>query len=301
LKRRLRGRRFPASANISCMRNTFGALLLACLTACSPQRLFYYPNRVLYQDPARMGLSHQVVEYPSLDGKPLTGVLFPTAETPKGTIVFFHGNFGNLSNHFTQCQFLTRDGFDVLIFDYEGYGASEGKPTPKRTIEDGIATVRYATTHNRNPKGGVVVFGQSLGGAVAVVVAAREPLVKAAVIESAFSSYRAMARSVLGRHWWTWPLVPIAPLFLSRTYDPADFIGAISPRPVLIIHGDRDNIVPPAMSRQLYERARKPKKLWIVQGAGHLGCRTAVGKHYEDEIADFFTKALSPLTVKDKN
>jgi fermentation-respiration switch protein FrsA (DUF1100 family) len=273
------------------MRFLCGALTLLSLTACSP--FFYYPNRVLYQDPAKLGITHQIIEYPSLNGKILTGIFFPNPETPKGTIVFFHGNFGNVSNHFGQCQFLTHDGFDVLIFDYEGYGASQGNPNPERLVEDGISTVRYAAAHNRNPQGGVVVFGQSLGGAVAVVVAAREPLVKAAVIEASFTSYRLMTRYVLGRHVWTWPLYPFAPFLVSRTCDPIKFVGAISPRPLLIIHGDEDEIVPTFMSQQLFEAAGEPKKLWIVPGAGHLGCRSAAGKQYEEEIADFFSRALS--------
>src|SRR5206468_2941156 len=95
--------------------------------------------------------------------------------------------------------FLVKNGFDVLIFDYQGYGASQGHPSPKHTVEDGIATVRYAQAHLRNPQTGVGVFGQSLGGATAVVVAAMEPDVKAAVIEAAFSSYPAMGKEALQR------------------------------------------------------------------------------------------------------
>ena len=240
-----------------------------------------------------MGIAHQIIEYPSLNGKSLTAILFPTPQAPKGTVVFFHGNFGNVSNHFPLCLFLTRNGFDVLIFDYEGYGASEGRPTPKTTVEDGIATVRYALTHNRNPEGGVAVFGQSLGGAVAVVVAAREPLVKAAVIEAGFTSYRAMTRYFHKQHHLAWVLYPFFPIPISQTYDPIRFVGLISPRPLLIIHGDKDNIVPAFMSQQLYEAAREPKKLWIIPGADHPGYPNGFRKQYEEEISAFFTSAFS--------
>src|SRR5580704_17541848 len=162
------------------------------LSACSPQRLFYYPNRVLYIDPDRIGLHPELVRYPSLNGKELTALYFKTDQKPKGTIVHFHGNFGNVSNHFPLSLFLLKYGFDVLAFDYEGYGASEGKPTPKNLVEDGIASVRYAYDHRRESGTGIAVFGQSLGGAVAIVVTAKDPLVKGAVIEAAFSGHSRM-------------------------------------------------------------------------------------------------------------
>jgi len=82
-------------------------------------------------------------------------------------------------------------------------------------------------------------------------------------------------------------LYPVLPLFLSRACDPADFIGSVSPRPVLLIHGDQDRIVPVWMSERLYAAAREPKKIWIIRGAGHLACRATAGKKYEEEIAGF--------------
>ena len=164
----------------------------------------------------------------------LTALFFKTDQKPKGTIVHFHGNFGNVSNHFPLALFLLKHGFDVLAFDYEGYGASEGHPTPKHLVEDGIASVRYAEAHLRDPATGVGVFGQSLGGGVAIVVAAKEPLVKGAVIEAAFSGHAAMARAALKRHIITWPLYPIAPLFMNRSYDAIRYVGRISPRPCLL-------------------------------------------------------------------
>jgi len=266
------------------------------LIGCSPQRFFYYPNRTLYVDPDTVGLHPELVRYPSLDGKLLTALYFKTDQSPKGTIVHFHGNYGNVSNHFPLSLFLMKYGFDVLAFDYEGYGASEGRPTAKNLVEDGIASVRYAQAHLRGPAKGVAVFGQSLGGAVAVVVASDEPLVKGAVIEAAFSGHAAMARAALKRHVLTWPLYPFAPLFMNHSYDAIRFVGRISPRPVYFIHGDRDQIVPVQMSKDLYEKAGDPKKVWIVEGAGHLEVHRKEGSEYEKAVADFFTAAVSTGT-----
>ncbi len=267
------------------------ALLLS-LAACSPQRFFYYPNKILYVDPDRVGLHPDLVRYPSLNGKELTALYFKTNQKTKGTIVHFHGNYGNVSNHFPLSLFLLKYGFDVLSFDYEGYGASQGNPTPQHLLEDGIASVRYAHSHLREGARGVAVFGQSLGGATAIVVTAREPLVKAAVIEAAFSGHASMMRAVLKRHWFTWPLYPVAPLFVNHSLDPIRYVTQISPRPLFFIHGDKDKIVPVEMSQELFNKAGEPKKIWIVPGAGHLEIRKMEGKQYEEAIASFFETEL---------
>lgn len=267
-------------------------LCLLFLTACNRHGFFYYPNRNLYNDPEKLGMTYEFLRYPSKNGKNLYAVLFLTSEPPKGIVVHFHGNFGNVSNHFLESQFLTKFGYDVLSFDYQGYGGSEGKPTPKRTIEDGLATVRLAAARNRNPQGGVVVLGQSLGAAVATVVTAEEPLVKGVVLEAGFSSYRGIARDVMKRSFLTWPLYPFYPLFVTRSYDPINYVAKISPRPVLFIHGAADRIVPVGMSEKMYEKAKEPKEIWIVDNAGHLQCRSRAGKKYDQRLSDFFDAAL---------
>jgi uncharacterized protein len=276
------------------LRLIFSFLLL--LTGCSPQRFFYYPNRVLYNDPDRTDFEHEIVSYPSLNGKKLYALLFRSQGAPRGMIVHFHGNYGNLSNHFPLALFLVKAGFDVLSFDYEGYGASEGTPSAKRLVEDGIASVRFAQGRQRVPPRGVAVFGQSLGGAIATVVAAREPLVKAAVLEASFSGFRAMAGTVLKRHFWTWPLLPVV-LLVGGGPDAVDAIGKISPRPVFFVHGQDDSIVPVAMSRKLFEAAREPKTLWIVPGAGHLEVQRVAGAEYRRRLANFFDEALTSGTT----
>lgn len=270
------------------------ALALALLFGCSPQRFFYYPNKTLYNDPDKMGVTARVVEFQSLNGKKLYGLFIPCDGKPKGVIVHFHGNYGNLSNHFPLALFLTKKGYDVLAFDYEGYGASEGNPTPKHLIDDGRAAVRYAYAARRDPTRNVAVFGQSLGGAVAIVVAAQEPEVKAAVIESAFAGYREMARAALRRSWITWPASFVIPIFVRTAYDPIRYVAKISPRPLLLIHGDADEVVPTSMSRELFKAAGDPKTLWIVPDAGHLLAYRAASDQYTTNVATFFDAALTP-------
>ncbi|MBI4397129.1 MAG: alpha/beta hydrolase [Elusimicrobia bacterium] len=270
-----------------------GCFLASFLSCCSAERIFYFPNKQLYADPARLELAHEVVYYPSLNGKTLCGVFFTAADEPAGTVVHFHGNGANLSNHFPLAYFLVPRGFDLLCFDYQGYGASAGRPSPRNTVEDGLASVRWAQAHQRPGSRGVVVFGQSLGAAVACVVAAREPAVKAAVLEAGFTSYRAITGTVMGRSILLWPLRPFFPLlFVRHAWDPQDYIALISPRPVFIIHGTADRIIPVKMAHRLFARAKDPRKLRLIEGGDHLQYRRAAGGTYEDEIEAFFREAL---------
>jgi fermentation-respiration switch protein FrsA (DUF1100 family) len=268
-------------------------LLVSGLSSCKRYALFYYPNRKMYSDPDKLGLACELVRYPSLNGNKLYGLLFQTKQKPKGIIVHFHGNFGNVSNHFPCSYFLTEHGFDVLVFDYQGYGGSEGRPHPKRTLEDGLATLTYVSTRNRNPQGGIGIFGQSLGAAVAAGVAAKNREVKAVVLEAGFSSYRSIARDVAKRSVLTWILYPFYPPLLGTKYDAIRAVQNISPTPVFFIHGSQDRTVPLKMSEALFKKAGEPKRLWVVPGAGHLECHAKAGKKYEEEISDFFSKNMS--------
>lgn len=288
------------------MRRTFGQKILSIgilfsslwFAGCSAQGIFYYPDAHLYLDPETLDLKYEIVQFPSLNGAKLTGLYFSTKEHRRGVAVHLHGNSGNVSNHFPGSVFLLRYGFDVLVLDYQGFGASEGKPSPKRTMEDGIAAVRYA--QSRAGDKGVVVFGQSIGAAVACVVAAQEPLVRAVVMEASFTRYRSITREVLKRSLVTWPLAfTFPPLAVRRGYDPIDYVDKISPKPLLIVHGTADKTIPLWMSEQLYRKAKEPKALYVVQNGEHLGYRRQEGPRYENKIADFFTRALEKSKRKD--
>ena len=283
------------------MRLIFLFLLLGAgaiyLSGCASNSMFYFPNKFLYVDPEKTGVKFEQVKFPSRDGKALTGFYFFTSQKPIGTVIQFHGNAANVTNHFPLALFLVNHGFDVLAFDYEGYGLSEGKPTPLRTVENGLAAVDFAYGRCRSETKGVVILGQSLGAAVAAVVAAKDDRVKAVVLEAGFTSYKSIARAVIGRTILLWPLYPIYPtFFVNGKYDPVKFIGQIAPRPILFIHGEKDEIVPVEMSRILYQKAGEPKPLRIVHNAKHLACKSVAGKEYEEKVAKFFQDALS--TVK---
>jgi fermentation-respiration switch protein FrsA (DUF1100 family) len=134
-----------------------------------------------------------------------------------------------------------------------------------------------------------------LGAAVAAVVAARDERVRGVVLEAGFTAYRRITGIMMRRSIVLWPfsfLFP--PLFVRDGNAPIRHVAEISPRPLFLIHGDADKVIPSWMSEKMFERAGEPKSLWIVPGAGHLGCRASAGKEYEDRVSDFFTGVFAP-------
>ena len=152
--------------------------------------------------------------------------------------------------------------------------------------------VQYAKKNGRDDDKRVLVFGQSIGAAIGVVVTALEPDVEGLVAEAGFSEYRSIARHATKQSFLTWPLYPIYPLLLNKRFDPIKFIAKISPRPVLLIHGKKDEIVPFRMSEKLWKRANEPKQLLPIENAGHLECRRVGGLTYEKTIVEFFDRAI---------
>ena len=130
----------------------------------------------------------------------------------------------------------------------------------------------------------MIVFGQSLGGSLAITALAASPRrdqVQALIVEGAFTSYRALAREKLAGFWPTWPLQAPLGLTIDDRYRPIDVIGKLAPLPLLIVQGEADRVVPPDHAVALYEAARPPKTLWLVPGAGHIGAFTTAASRAE--------------------
>lgn len=238
----------------------------------SGDSLFYYPSARGYGAPEEYGLDYESVYFSSRDEIRLHGWFFRARAPARGTVLHFHGNAGNITGHFHHVAWLPAAGWSVFVFDYRGYGQSEGEVTRAGTIADGHAALDYLLSRSDVAKDQIVGFGQSLGGAVGAVVAAERPEIRGLVIDGGFDSYQGIAHWHVRQNpllfcvgWW------VPPLMISKGYDPIDYIGRIAPRPVLIMHGTRDAIVDPAMAHRLYEAAGEPKKLWLIEGADHYG------------------------------
>ncbi len=233
--------------------------------------LFFKPGKIFVNNPDVQALSPQDVYFKSPEGLTLHGWYFQTHES-KGTILVCHGNVENLSAHVKLDLWLVREGYDLFIFDYRGYGRSEGETTVEGIHLDAEAALEKLLTlpgvHDR-----IIVFGKSLGGAVATYTAANTPhrdRIKALIIESAFADYRMMARGEIAKTIIGWPVQYPLSFVVNNDYSPMKWIKNVAPVPVLIMHGTGDLIVPVNHGRVLFEKALDPKQYWELSGLGHV-------------------------------
>jgi fermentation-respiration switch protein FrsA (DUF1100 family) len=245
-------------------------LLLLASTNCSG--LFFHPSRDMQEGPAVKLFRHYDVVFPSSDGVPIHGWYFP-AEKALGSILVLHGNAQNLSTHVNSVLWLVKEGFNIFIIDYRGYGWSGGEPDLNGAHRDADAALEKLFSLPETDTGRVVVLGQSLGGSIAVYTVAHSPRkdqIRALVVESSFPSYRRIAREKLDSFWLTWTFQYPLSWTINDDYSAENFIGQISPTPVLILHGLDDPVVPTHHGRKLFEEARDPKQLWLTARSGHV-------------------------------
>lgn len=239
-------------------------------------RLIYFPVNQIEATPKNIGLYYKDVSLKTADNVTLHGWYVP-AEDSKGTILFFHGNAGNISHRLDSIAIFYRLGFSVFIFDYRGYGKSDGTPSEKGIYLDAEAAWKYLTQQEQSEK--IVLFGRSLGGAVAAWLAERYSPA-GCILESVFTSAPDLAAELL-------PLFP-ARLLCRSKYDA---LGAIQKLkcPVLIVHSPNDDIIPFAHGQRLYEAANEPKSFLKISGDHNTGFITS-GKAYTDGLFAFLSQ-----------
>lgn len=255
--------------------------------------LFLQPSRRLFVKPDLVGAKWEEARFASADGTPLTGLWFPSASVPaKGVVVQFHGNAENMTSHFLSVWWLALEGWDVLAFDYRGYGASGGKRDLDGAVADGAAALAYA--RSRAPGLPIAVIGQSLGGAVALASLERDggSGVCALVLDSVFSSFVGIARDKLALWWATrWLRGPLAYLLVSDRYRPTRLAARRRPIPLAVLHSPGDPVVPYDHGRLLYKAAAGPKEWWEVAGDGHADAFTVRGADFRPRLRDFLERA----------
>ena len=233
--------------------------------------MFFYPDRVEYSRPADYGLQHESVTITTADGSRLHGWWLPAQGDAKGTVLHLHGNAANISNHLPLAAWLPPAGFNVLMIDYRGFGRSEGKPTLDGVLDDAHAALKYLRTRRDVDPQRLVVFGQSIGGATALRLLAADSVgVKLAIIDSAFASYRGIARDAAIGSVVLAPFLPLAlPLLPAAAKDPLTALAHIT-LPLVFVLGSADAVIPHKHTEQLYAAAREPKELIRADGADHM-------------------------------
>jgi uncharacterized protein len=226
-------------------------------------RFFYFPTHDEPATPADWGFRFENVDFKSTDGTNLHGWFIPPrAKQAKGTVVFSHGNAGSLGYHLGFVMWLAEAGYQVFMYDYRGFGKSGGELDRRGMIEDVKGAFAYVGARKDVDARRLVSYGHSLGGAksVAAIAEKRVEGLRAVVIDGAFASYQAMARVVGG---------DLGAKLITDEFSPKDFIGKISGTSLLVIHGDRDLVVPVSQGKQLFDLAKEPKTLFEVKDGGH--------------------------------
>ena len=253
-------------------------LAMTALMLAFERHLIYFPQKRLDLVPRALGLRHEETFLAAEDGVKIHAWLLPV-DGARLTVLVCNGNAGNISHRLDRASEMQRRlGVSVLLFDYRGYGRSEGGPDEEGTYRDARAAYHYLVQVKGLEPEALILFGESLGSAVAVQLAVEQP-VGAAVLESPFTSIADMARSA-------YPfLPPVGPLLRTR-YETIAKVGKLRV-PVLVLHGERDRIVPFAQGRRVFDAAPQPKRFFAIPGADHNDTYVTGGDAYWRVFKEF--------------
>jgi len=224
-----------------------------------PQFL-YSPVREVPYTPDELGLDFEDVVFQSEDGLKLNGWYVP-AENSKLTVLFCHGNGGNMMHRLDSINILYNLGLNCFIFDYRGYGKSDGKPSEEGTYLDARAAYEWLTDVKKVSPNNIIIFGRSLGGTIAAQLVSKVEA-KSLIVESAFTSYTDIGKKF-------YPYMPVR-WFARFSYNTIDYIKAVH-CPVMIIHSRNDEVVPFEFGLELYETSNEPNKFVEIFGSHNDG------------------------------
>ncbi len=248
--------------------------------AAFQRQLIYYPTREYEGTPRDLGMAYEDVAMTTGDGEKIAGWYVPAPDA-QATVLFCHGNAGNISHRLHGIQLLHHAGFNVFIFDYRGFGQSTGTPDEAGLYIDAVAAWDYLVKTRSVPKNKIIILGRSLGGAVAIELATRVKPV-GLIVEATFTRMAEVARHL-------YPLIPTS-LFLSDRYDSIDKIAQIA-CPKLILHGSQDTLIPFDMGRKLFEAAIEPKQ-FIETPGDHNESGYTYSPAYTDQLVSFIHDTL---------
>ncbi|MFC1593230.1 alpha/beta hydrolase [Candidatus Omnitrophota bacterium] len=243
----------------------------------------YYPEKDVIFTPADNGMEYENIYFMTVDGVQLNGWFVPQ-KNPRGTLLFCHGNAGNIGHRVEIIELFRKLNLNVFIFDYRGYGKSQGAPSEQGLYKDAFAAYKYLLSRNGIDRRSIVIYGKSIGANVAADLAAK---VNAAafISDSGFTSAYEMGRKLF-------PCLPVK-WIITVQYDALSKMDAIS-MPKLIIHSKNDEIVPFKMGLKLYESAAPPKEFYQMGGT-HNEAILIERQEYIARIDSFLDKYLSPL------
>lgn len=263
------------------------------VSACDS--LFYYPDPDTHFTPDKVNLRFKSITLTEADGTRLAlWHILPEGRERRAVVIQFHGNAENMTTHFLFVGWLAEQGFDVVTFDYRGYGSSSGTPERHGLVADGRAVVDWALAQAEFSGKDVFLFGQSLGGAVVLPVAVATPPYRLAgvITESTFDSYRDLARTKLADMWLTWPFQWPLSYLVSDDFSPVEAAPRLTV-PFLMIHGTGDTLIPLRHGKRLFEACgSKDKEFWEVPGGAHTAAFGEDDSIWRDRLVDWLSRHL---------
>ncbi len=236
------------------------------LLACT--HLLFQPQRAQFATPHQFGVLYEEVVIKTQDQPNLHGWMLLSNGDAIGTVLFFHGNGENISTHFANIHWLTEHGYNVYLFDYRGYGKSDGYAQLDGVISDAEAMIRYSAAQIPTEEK-LVVIGHSLGGSLALHAVAHSDYksrIKTLITVEAFADYHQITQDVLSTSWLTWLFQWPLSFVIDNSYRPLNAVAKISPIPLLLMHSEQDQIIPFRHAQSLYDAAAQPKTLQIIKG-----------------------------------
>ena len=260
------------------LKNILLLILLAVIILAAVRFLerksIFFPMREIVGTPRDIGLKYEEVYFTTQDNKKLNGWFIPR-QGAEATILFSNGNAGNISYRLEKISIMNEIGFNILVFDYRGYGKSEGAPSEQGFYSDIQAAYNYLVGTRGISPGDIILYGESIGGAVVIELAGKSP-VKAVIIEAAFTSVKDMASIAF-------PGVPH--FILESRFDSLEKIKDIK-YPKLLIHSMDDEIVPFEQGERLFSAALEPKESLKLKGGHNTAFRDSL-EDYKKGIAAF--------------
>jgi fermentation-respiration switch protein FrsA (DUF1100 family) len=244
--------------------------------------MLYFPEKEIWQTPKDISLEYEEIFFTTKDEIIISGWYIP-AENEKGVLIFCHGNAGNISHRLDSIKNFNKLGLSVLIFDYRGYGKSDGKPSERGTYLDAAAAWEYLINVKHKSPENIILFGRSLGAAIAAETALRNNPA-GLIIESAFTSVPDM-----GKKFYPWLPVKLISKFKYSTVDKINLIKC----PKLIIHSSQDEVIPFEHGKLLFESASKPKDFLEIKGDHNEGFLLS-GNIYINGLRKFLDECLNP-------
>ncbi len=267
------------------------AYLAACIYLLRQQaRFIFFPSSVIETTPKAFNLNYQEVWLPvtTASGKveKIHGWWIPASTTNAKTLLYLHGNGANIGANVAHAHRFHQMGFAVLIIDYRGYGLSEGSfPSEESVYQDAKTAWDYLVTQRQIQPNNIILYGHSLGGAIAIDLATQHPEAGGLIVDSSFTSIEDVVNT-RGQ----FRLFPVE-LILNQRFESIKKIKLLQ-MPVLFIHGTDDSVIPISMSKQLYAAAPKPKQLFIVPNAGHNNTAKIAGLKYFETVKKFVSQIV---------